>query len=231
MNKKTDSLKITENLHNMRQEYSATPLNIEEMHKDPFIQFHNWFKEALEYEKSEANAMIVATSNNKGEPSVRVVLLKSYSKNGFIFFTNYNSRKGKELAQNNKISLLFFWPTTMRQIRIEGVATKIEPQESDIYFNSRPIASQASSALSKQSEPLKNPIEFENEIAKLQRNSNKIERPIHWGGYIVKPYSFEFWQGGIGRSHDRFLYTLQSSTEKSTQKHSNNNYTINRLYP
>ncbi|MFA5641737.1 MAG: pyridoxamine 5'-phosphate oxidase [Bacteroidales bacterium] len=222
---------LEESLHHMRQEYSPTPLTKENMHRDPFIQFNNWFKEALEHEESEVNAMVIATSNKSGEPSARVVLLKSYSKDGFIFFTNYNSRKGKDIKQNNKVSLLFFWTNTMRQVRIEGVAAKIAPQESDQYFNSRPIANQASSALSKQSEPLLETEEFEKAVAKLENSSNIIERPSYWGGYLVKPHTFEFWQGGLGRSHDRFLYTQQATADSKPQEQSKDRYKIERLYP
>ncbi|MDD2584623.1 MAG: pyridoxamine 5'-phosphate oxidase [Bacteroidales bacterium] len=222
---------LEESLHHMRQEYSPTPLTKENMHRDPLIQFKSWFKEALKHEQSEVNAMVLATANKRGEPSARVLLLKSYSKDGFIFFTNYNSKKGREIEHNNKVSLLFYWPNTMRQIRVEGIAKKIAPQESDQYFNSRPIASQASSALSKQSEPLLEPVEFEKAVAKLENSSNIIERPTHWGGYLVKPHSFEFWQGGLGRSHDRFLYTQQTDIEDKTQNLGNNSYVIKRLYP
>ncbi len=212
---------IEESLHHMRKEYSPVPLDQEKMENDPFAQFANWFNEALKYEDSEVNAMVVATSNNQGQPSARVVLLKSYSWEGFVFFTNYKSKKGKDIDHNNKISLLFFWPKTMRQIRIEGVACKIPDIESDSYFNSRPFASQASSALSKQSEILKERLDFENAVNKLATSNNKIERPSHWGGYLVKPHLFEFWQGGIGRSHDRFLYTHNIRQM----------WTIERLYP
>lgn len=231
MVKRKNNTNIKENLHHMRQEYSPTPLTKESMDRDPFIQFKSWFQEALKYEESEVNAMVLATANKSGEPSSRVVLLKSYSKDGFIFFTNYNSKKGREIEHNNKVSLLFYWPNTMRQIRVEGIATKIAPQESDQYFNSRPIASQASSTLSKQSEPLLEPEEFEKAIAKLENSCNIIERPAHWGGYLVKPHSFEFWQGGIGRYHDRFLYTQQATVESKPQEQSKNRYKIERLYP
>lgn len=200
---------IEENLHHMRKDYSPIPLEKESMKKDPFEQFASWFGDAVKYESLEANAMVVATANSQGQPQARYVLLKSYSWDGFVFFTNYNSRKGKDIEQNNKVTLLFFWPQTMRQVRIEGVAKKTTPEESDLYFNSRPFASQASSALSKQSEHLKDRVEFDNSVTKLETSNVKIKRPDHWGGYLVKAHSFEFWQGGIGRSHDRFLYTLQ----------------------
>jgi len=220
-----------ENLHHMRKEYSPIPLDREMMNTDPFAQFANWFKEALKYEKHEVNAMIVATSNTKNEPSARVVLLKSYSSEGLIFFTNYNSNKGKNIENNPKVALLFFWPETMRQIRIEGVTTKIPGEESDFYFNSRPLASKASSALSKQSESLKDRAEFENSITKLTTSNEKIKRPTHWGGYLVKPHLFEFWQGGLARSHDRFIYTQQPAQKSIYNSQNNNTWVITRLYP
>lgn len=212
---------IEENLYHMRKEYSPIPLDIKKLEKEPFKQFANWFNDALQYERLEVNAMVVATSNSEGQPSTRVVLLKSYSWEGFVFFTNYNSKKGKEIEKNHKVALLFFWPETMRQVRIEGVATKIASHESDLYFDSRPFESQASSAMSKQSEPLNDREEFDNAVAQLGTSNQKINRPNHWGGYSVKPHSFEFWQGGIGRSHDRFLYSLQDGKE----------WKIQRLYP
>ncbi|MFA6769712.1 MAG: pyridoxamine 5'-phosphate oxidase [Bacteroidales bacterium] len=222
---------IEENLHYMRKEYSPIPLDKEQMEKDPIAQFANWFEDALKYETLEANAMVVATSNRQGEPSVRYVLLKSYSWDGFTFFTNYKSKKGVDIEQNNKVTLLFFWPNTMRQIRIKGVATKTSPQESDLYFNSRPFASQASSALSKQSEILKDKDQFDSSVNQLATSNVKIKRPINWGGYLIKPHSFEFWQGGVGRSHDRFLYTQQATPKSKAQSQKNNNWIINRLYP
>lgn len=223
--------KIEESLFQMRKEYSPIPLDKEAMDKDPLAQFAHWFKEALEHEKLEVNAMVIATSNAENQPSTRVVLLKSYSSDGFLFFTNYNSRKGREIENNNKVALLFFWPETMRQIRIEGVATKIEDKESDLYFNSRPVASQASSALSKQSETLREREEFDKSVKQLEASGQKIIRPIHWGGYLVKPHLFEFWQGGVGRSHDRFLYTLQTAPNSKAPNPNNNNWIIDRLYP
>lgn len=222
---------IEQNLHHMRKEYSAIPLDKEKMEKDPFKQFSNWFNDALKYEETEVNAMVVATSNSEGQPSARVVLLKNYSEEGFVFFTNYKSKKGSDLECNNKIALLFFWPNTMRQVRIEGVTTKISSIESDLYFNSRPFSSQASSSLSKQSEPLKDREEFENAVTLLETSNQKIERPDHWGGYLVKPHSFEFWQGGIGRSHDRFIYSHNILLNKGSYEQGCNDWMIQRLYP
>lgn len=220
-----------ENLHHMRKEYSPIPLDREKMEHNPFVQFANWFKEALEHETTEVNSMVVATSSKIGQPHARYVLLKSYSQEGFVFFTNYNSNKGKDIEHNNKISLLFFWPNTMRQIRIEGTASKVPAEDSDLYFDSRPRESQASSALSQQSNVLKDRAEFDRAVTMLETSNEKIIRPNNWGGYLVKPHLFEFWQGGIGRSHDRFVYSHNILPNKKSYEQQCNDWVLERLYP
>ncbi|MHC1780294.1 MAG: pyridoxamine 5'-phosphate oxidase [Bacteroidales bacterium] len=213
--------KRVQNLFEMRRDYNPGPLNSGDLDSDPFIQFSKWFEEALRRESHEANAMILSTVNINMEPSSRVVLLKSFSSDGFLFFTNYSSRKGDDISENNRVALLFFWPDSMRQIRIEGVAERCDTALSDEYFNSRPIENRASSALSKQSKPLEDRSKFEEDISNLIRSGKTIKRPENWGGYIVKPSRFEFWQGGSGRSHDRFQYNNTG----------NNLWNISRLYP
>ena len=215
------ALKKVHNLIEMRKDYNPGPLDYSDMDSDPFIQFSKWFEEALLAERHEVNAMILSTVNINMEPSSRVVLLKSYSSDGFIFFTNYSSRKGVDISENNRVALLFFWPDSMRQIRIEGMAERCEPAISEEYFNSRPVENRASSVLSKQSKQLADRNLFDEEISNLVKSGNPIKRPDNWGGYIVKPYRFEFWQGGSGRSHDRFQYN----------KSENNKWDIARLYP
>jgi len=205
----------------MRKEYSQNSLERENLSVNPFEQFSKWFEEALEFEPHEANAMVLATADSNCAPSARVVLLKSFSLDGFIFFTNYNSKKGGEISVNKRVALLFYWPQTMRQVRIEGSSIKIDAADSDEYFNSRPPQSKASSALSKQSSPLENRDEFDNKVNTLLKSKEEIPRPLNWGGYIVKPNHFEFWQGGVGRSHDRFIYT--SEVDRG--------WSITRLYP
>lgn len=205
----------------MRKEYTLQTLTESELEKDPILQFDKWFKEAAATGEEEPNAMILSTSSSQNFPSSRVVLLKEYSAKGFIFFTNYLSRKGKEIDQNNNVALLFFWPITMRQVRIEGTASKTSPSESNGYFNTRPAASRASSLLSKQSTPLNNKEEFESQIEELLKNPDAIKRPEHWGGFIINPKKFEFWQGGFARTHDRFIY----------ESDKNENWIIKRLYP
>lgn len=209
------------NLFDMRRDYNLSALELADMESDPFVQFSIWFEEALRRESHEANAMILSTVNINMEPSSRVVLLKSFSSDGFLFFTNYSSRKGDDISENNRVALLFFWPDSMRQIRIEGVAERCDTALSDEYFDSRPVENRASSALSKQSKPLENRSNFDEEISNLIKSGKTIKRPENWGGYIVKPNRFEFWQGGSGRSHDRFQYN----------KTVNNIWNIARLYP
>lgn len=217
-------------LHKMRKEYSPNPLDIKKISLDPVTQFGLWFTEACQHlnanpsELSEANAMVLSTATKDGIPSSRVVLLKSFSSEGFIFFTNYNSRKGEEISENNMVSLLFFWHNNMRQVRIEGTATKISQADSDLYFNSRPRESQASSALSLQSKSLANKQIFDNDIKELLESGQTIYRPENWGGYIIKPHYFEFWQGGIGRSHDRIAYSINTPDSEMQ-------WDIQRLYP
>ena len=217
-------------LHKMRKEYSPKPLDIYNLSPDPFTQFGFWFSEAEEQlianpsELSEANAMVLSTATKDGIPSSRMVLLKCFSPDGFVFFTNYNSRKGEEIDENKMVSLLFFWHNSMRQVRIEGAATKISMTESDLYFNSRPRESQASSALSLQSKTLDNKQKFDSDVKHLAATGKPIKRPENWGGYVVTPHYFEFWQGGIGRSHDRIIYSIDTN---SREKHWN----MLRLYP
>lgn len=207
-------------LYGMRRDYSPKPVSIENIDKDPFVQFGLWFHEAVENEDVEANAMVLSTVGKEMMPSSRMVLLKKYSRSGFVFFSNYNSHKGKQLDENNKAALLFFWPKTMRQVRIEGSVKKIASSESDEYFKSRPRESMASSALSSQSRELPSREIFDASVKRLCEGADEIKRPEHWGGYIVEPVLFEFWQGGINRAHDRFRFTVKDSQWK-----------VERLYP
>ena len=214
----------------MRKDYAPQPLTKEKLSPDPFMQFGRWFSDASLYETAEPNAMILSTCGLDMLPSSRVVLLKKYSPEGFVFFTNYNSRKGNQLKQNPNASILFFWPETMRQVRIKGCTEKISERESDEYFNSRPAESRATAMASRQSEPLENKEQFENEVEKILKYSEEdisagsiLARPLHWGGYILKPSLFEFWQGGTNRAHDRFEYRKESPDQPF--------WTITRLYP
>ena len=174
--------------------------------KDPFKLFHLWFKEAEKVTSSETNAMVVATVNKKGQPSARYVLLKSFDSNGFIFFTNKNSKKGSELKNNPKIAALFYWHELHKQIRIEGTVVEVSRKEIENYFYSRPIDSQRAAAISKQSDMLSSRTELKKAFLDAQKSGNSPCCPVSWTGYRIIPEYFEFWSGMPNRLHDRMMY-------------------------
>lgn len=190
------------------------------MKENPFDQFKLWYNEELESKSNLPDAMTLSTAGADMMPSSRIVFMRIVTKEGFIFFTNYRSKKGRQLEENPKASLLFFWPRLIRQVRVEGLVERCSEQISDDYFNSRPLPNRAASLLSKQSEPLDDKEEFDNNIIRLSENEEMVIRPQHWGGFILKPQLFEFWQNREHRSHDRFAYTLEGPGWK-----------ITRLYP
>ena len=179
------------------------------MDPDPIRQFGFWFKNALAANLPEPNAMIVATATPDGIPSARVVLLKAYDADGFVFFTNYESQKGRELGANPHLALVFFWPALERQIRVMGTASTVSRQESEHYFHNRPIGSQVGAWASKQSQVLASRAELDNRFRKLtvQYENQPVPLPPSWGGYRVRPSVIEFWQARLSRLHDRFRYT------------------------
>jgi pyridoxamine 5'-phosphate oxidase len=193
-----------------RQEYSGQPIDIQRMATDPFTQFRLWLDDAVAANIKEPNAMTLATADEYGKPSCRVVLLKEFNNKGFTFFTNYNSRKGHEISANPHVSLLFFWFQQQRQIRIDGTAEKTGEDESDRYFQSRPIRSQIAAIVSSQSCVISSREVLDNTFAaQLDRcSTSEVKRPLHWGGYRVIPEMFEFWQGQTDRLHDRIRYRL-----------------------
>jgi pyridoxamine 5'-phosphate oxidase len=195
-------------INNLRREYKLNKLSEETVQPNPFNQFEKWFIEVLKVGLIEPNAMILATADAKANPSVRVVLLKELNKKGFTFFTNYGSRKGKNLSENSSASVLFFWTELERQVRIEGKIKKISKAESQKYFNSRPIDSRLAAWASEQSEiiPGRDYLEAKFQIFKRQFKGKKIPVPPDWGGYILVPEYFEFWQGRENRLHDRICY-------------------------
>lgn len=203
-------------LHNIRQEYIKEVLSEESVNLDPIQQFINWMNEALHSKVIEPSAMTVATASPNGQPSARIVLLKNINKHGFVFFTNYNSQKGKDLSKNNKISLLLFWPELERQIRVEGKVEKVPFEESEAYFHSRPLGSQIAALASPQSEVIVNREVLLSRTKDLENEfkDKTISMPQHWGGYLVVPHKIEFWQGGASRLHDRILYTKVESKWK-----------------
>jgi pyridoxamine 5'-phosphate oxidase len=201
-------MKNSKSINNLRREYKLNKLSEETVQKNPVNQFEIWFNEILKVGLVEPNAMILATADNKAKPSVRVVLLKEYSGSGFTFFTNYTSKKGKNLSDNSSASLLFFWAELERQVRVEGVIKKISRSESIKYFNTRPIDSRLAAWTSEQSKmiPGRDYLDTKFQIFKRQFKGKHIPVPPDWGGFRLVPEYFEFWQGRESRLHDRICY-------------------------
>jgi len=199
-------------LADLRREYASRALDEKDAHADPMQQFTRWFDEALQSQLIDVNAMTLATAGRKGEPSARIVLLKGADEHGFVFYTNYDSAKGRDLAENPRASLLFFWAELERQVRINGSVTKTTRAESEGYFHSRPIESQIGAASSNQSRPVASRSQLEQRYAELaaQYKDSIVPLPTTWGGYRVKPDTIEFWQGRKSRLHDRLRYTRQA---------------------
>jgi pyridoxamine 5'-phosphate oxidase len=201
------------NLFDVRKEYRLQKLIIDETQSNPYKQFHIWFEQAIDSKVPEPNAMSFSTADSDGRPSSRMVLLKKYDENGFVFFTNYNSRKGNQINTNPFGALLFFWAELERQVRIEGKLVKINAQESDEYFYQRPEGSRIGAWSSPQSEPIPNRSYLENLEKDYKKifKGKKITRPEHWGGYCLIPERYEFWQGRENRLHDRIEYQKQGN--------------------
>ena len=206
----------------LRQDYCQSGLSRKDMNKDPFLQFNQWFDQAQSAGIKEPNAMSIATVSSEGEPSLRTVLLKLFDDRGFVFFTNYQSQKAKEIKANPNVAVLFPWIDLERQVRISGIAEKITTKESFAYFTSRPKGSQIGAWISPQSQLIESRDFLKSKLIEMKAKfaNGKIPLPYAWGGYRIIPSKFEFWQGRSNRLHDRFVYQKRGDT-----------WTINRLAP
>lgn len=218
------------NIAEVRRDYKLETLEKSGTLDNPISQFEVWWKEVIESNIDESNAMTLCTVGANNHPSARIVLLKGFSSAGFVFFTNYESRKATDIAANPHASLVFFWKELERQVRVEGIIEKVNSTESDEYFNSRPEASKIGAWVSPQSKVIASRETLEETEANLiqQYDGKTIPRPPHWGGYLVKPSMIEFWQGRPGRLHDRIRYSCDTANDKVTE---NNEWIKERLAP
>lgn len=230
----------------LRREYNLAGLRRRDLAEEPLAQFQRWFAQATGarasgklrqffiriyksllmirgVEQIDVNAMTLATVDQEGKPSARIVLLKGVDPRGFIFYTNYRSRKGRELAQNPNAALTFYWPEQERQVCVAGEVSQLPPSESDAYFRSRPRGSRIAACASEQSQPVEDRAALEKKWQELEQRhpGEEVPRPAHWGGYVLRPERVEFWQGRPNRLHDRFRYTRQPD----------NSWLIERLFP
>lgn len=207
----------------IREDYAKSSLSESDVLKTPIEQFSKWFNEALNSAVIEPTAMVLSSVNEQGKPSSRVVLMKDIKATGISFFTNYNSRKGQEIIQQPFVSALFFWPELQRQVRFEAEVEKLPKSDSDEYFASRPRGSQIGAIASPQSAVIENRLALENRVAEVEaemEGQDTIPRPEFWGGFLLKPYRVEFWQGRSSRLHDRIVYLYEQEE-----------WQINRLAP
>lgn len=210
---------MSDSISTIRKEYKLKSFSESGAEPNAISQFNQWWNEAIASEISEVNAMTLATSSSDGIPSARIVLLKSFDEKGFMFFTNFNSFKGKQLNENPRACLVFFWKELERQVRITGLAEKAGDAPSDEYFNSRPEGSRIGAIASPQSQVISREW-LEEEVKRISAiyEGKSLIRPQHWGGYLIKPITIEFWQGRANRLHDRLQYSLQENGEWAMER-------------
>lgn len=211
---------IRQLVSNFRNEYISNGINEAGLKSNPIDQFEIWFNEAIANKINEPNVMYLSTATADGKPSGRIMLLKGFDKRGFVFFTNYDSRKGDELAENSFAAITFLWLELYKQVRIEGTVLPVSTKESDNYFNSRPRGSQISAWVSSQSKPITDRIDLEKKVDEIEKQfqSKPVPRPDNWGGFCLSPVLIEFWQGRANRLHDRIKYKIEKDNIWTKQR-------------
>lgn len=212
---------MADQIADIRKDYKLKEFSEEQAHSDPIEQFSIWWQEATASKIDEVNAMTLATASADGLPSARIVLLKAYDNKGFVFFTNYGSYKGKQLEENPRACLVFFWKELERQVRVTGLVSRTDEKVSDQYFDRRPEGSRMGAMASPQSQVITERKWLEDRVKEIATAGKPLERPDFWGGFIVRPITIEFWQGRSNRLHDRLQYSLQDD----------NSWKIERLAP
>ncbi len=210
---------MSKTLADTREEYGKSGLRRSDLSEDPISFFRKWYEEATQEEGIDPNAFVLSTVDAQNKPDSRVLLLKGLEKGAFTFYTNYNSAKGQQMEDNSNVSMLFFWKSLERQVRIRGTVSRISREVAETYFRSRPRGSQLGAWTSDQSESVASRLEIEEKFQKVEEEflGKDVPMPSYWGGYAVNPVEVEFWQGRASRLHDRFLYTLEGS-EWTTQR-------------